>query len=68
MVLIRSFKFLPILFLMVSVGCGGGNNIAVEDVPAPPPAPPNGLLMFAEDEQQFLDVVSQAIVEFMRII
>ena len=56
--------FLPILFLMVSVGCGGGNNISVEDIPTPLPAPPNGLLMFAEDEQQFLDVVSQAIVEF----
>ena len=64
MVLIRSFKFLPMLFLMVSVGCGGGNNITDEDIPAPPPAPPKGLLVFAEDEQQFLDVVSQAIVEF----
>ena len=64
MILIRSFKFLPMLFLMVSVGCGGGNNITGEDIPAPPPAPPKGLLVSAEDEQQFLDVVSQAIIEF----
>ena len=63
MVLIRSFKFLTILFFMVAVGCGG-NNITDEDIPAPPPAPPKGLLVFAEDEQQFLDVVSEAIVEF----
>ena len=64
MVLTRSFKFLSILFFMMAVGCGGGNNITDEDIPAPPPAPPKGLLVFAEDEQQFLDVVSQAIVEF----
>ena len=64
MVLTRSFKFLSILFFMMAVGCGGGNNITVEDIPAPPPAPPKGLLVFAEDEQQFLDVVSQAVVEF----
>lgn len=49
---------------MMAVGCGGGNNITDEDIPAPPPAPPKGLLVFAEDEQQFLDVVSQAVVEF----
>mgnify|MGYP002060924968 FL=1 len=64
MVLTRSFKFLSILFFMMAVGCGGGNNITDEDIPAPPPAPPKGLLVFAEDEQQFLDVVSQAVVEF----
>ena len=64
MVLTRSFKFLPILFLMMALGCGGGNNITYEDIPTPPPAPPKGLLVFAEDEQQFLDVVSQAVVEF----
>ena len=64
MVLTRSFKFLSILFFMMAVGCGGGNNITYEDIPTPPPAPPRGLLVFAEDEQQFLDVVSQAVVEF----
>ena len=64
MVLTKSFKFLSILFFMMAVGCGGGNNITDEDIPAPPPAPPKGLLVFAEDEQQFLDVVSQAVVEF----